>query len=73
MIGKHYLKYFPREIFRTLSGLTLYDSMFRSDDGSTGVVSGPHFTFTEVNRTAHFAMGKKYFYTQNTMFDKIHR
>ncbi len=64
MLGKQYLKYFPREVFRMTSGLTLYESMFRSDDGSIGVVSGPHSDFTRVNRTAHFAMGLKCFYTQ---------
>ena len=64
MLGKHYLKYFPREVFRMASGLTLYESMFRSDDGTTGVVSGPHAEFTKMNRTAHFALGKKCYLSQ---------
>ena len=32
MLGKHYMKYFPREIVRLESGLTVYDSMFKSTD-----------------------------------------
>ena len=64
MLGKQYLKYFPREVFRMTSGLTLYESMFRSDDGSIGIVSGPHSKFSQINRTAHFAMGLKCFYSQ---------
>ena len=34
MIGKQYLKYFPKEIAKLGSGLTLYTSRFRSPDGS---------------------------------------
>ena len=63
MIGKQYLKYYPREIFRTDAGLTIYDSVFRSHDGSSGIVSGPHSEFTRINRSAHFVI-QKCFYTQ---------
>ena len=55
MIGKHYLKYFPLEITRLKSGLTLYDSMFKNVEGSTGVVSGPHSEFSKSERASHFS------------------
>ena len=57
MLGKHYMKYFPREIVRLESGLTVYDSMFESYDHTTGVVCGPHPQFTLANRAAHFSLG----------------
>ena len=59
-IGKHYLKYFPLEITRLKSGLTLYDSMFKNAEGSTGVVSGPHSEFSKSERASHFS--KKFCY-----------
>ena len=65
MLGKHYLKYFPREITRLDTGLTIYDSMFESYDKTTGVVSGPHPQFTKVHRSAHFALDRRLsYYTQ---------
>ena len=57
MIGSQYLKYFPREVGRLESGLTLYKSLFRSSDGTNGIISGPHPSFTLVNRASHFALG----------------
>ena len=59
MIGSAYLKYSPREIARLESGLTIYDSMFKSPDGSTGVVAGPHPEFDKAERLAHFASDRK--------------
>ena len=65
MLGKHYLKYFPREITRLETGLTMYDSMFESYDKTTGLVSGPHPQFSKVHRTAHFALDRRLsYYTQ---------
>ena len=65
MIGSAYLKFSPREIARLESGLTIYDSMFKSPDGSTGVVAGPHPEFLKAERLAHFASEtKKIFYTE---------
>ena len=55
MIGKHYLKYFPREITRLESGLTLYESMFLSLDGTRGIISGPHPEFTKIHRSSRFS------------------
>ena len=49
MIGKHYLRYFPLEITRSKSGLTLSNSMYKSADGSTGVVSGHIQSFQKLN------------------------
>lgn len=59
MIGKHYLRYFPLEIARLESGLTLYESMFLSADGSTGIVSGPHEEFSKIDRASHFVVCEK--------------
>ena len=68
MIGKHYLKHFPREITRLDTGLTLYESMFKSYDDTIGVVSGPHPQFTKVHRTAHFAFDRRLsYYTQEAL------
>ena len=49
MIGKHYLRYFPLEITRLKSGLTLYNSMYKSADGCTSVVSGHIQNFQKLN------------------------
>ena len=57
MVGSQFLKYFPREVGRLESGLTLYRSMFRSSDGSNGIISGPHPSFTLVDRASHFSLG----------------
>ena len=65
MIGKQYLKYFPKEIIRLKSGLTLYKSPFSSPDGTNGVISGPHPEFSKVARTAQFAGGSSpHFFSQ---------
>ena len=61
MIGKHYLRYFPLEIARLKSGLTLYNSMFKGADGSTGVVSGPHPEFSKIERSTHFSVKLCYY------------
>ena len=58
MIGKQYLKYFPKEIVQLESGITLYRSRFRSSDGSNGVIAGPHPEFTKTDRMSHFAQDK---------------
>ena len=52
MIGVKYLRYFPKEVFMLLSGLTMYCSPFVSADGSRGVVAGPHKLFSKTNN--HF-------------------
>ena len=64
MLGSQYLKYFPFEMGRLNSGLTLYRSLFMGSDGSTGIIAGPHPSFTAVNRAAHFAFGQCYYSAQ---------
>ena len=65
MIGKHYLRYFPLEITRLKSGLNLYNSMYKSADGCTGVVLGPHPEFSKIERSAHFSDKKLCYYSPN--------
>ena len=49
MIGAAtYNRYFPTEVFRTSSGLSLCTSLFKNLDGSRGVVVGPHKSFTAI-------------------------
>ena len=62
MVGKQYLKYFPREIVQLESGLTLYKSRFKSPDDTDGVIAGPHPEFTKINRMAHFISDRKFVY-----------
>ena len=46
IIGMKYLKYFPKEVYKLPDGLTIYEAMFKSSDGSKGVVAGPHSSFS---------------------------
>ena len=46
MIGIQYQKYFPVEVLRLPSRLTLYESKFVGKDGTQGIISGPHPSFT---------------------------
>ena len=48
MIGIKYLRYHPKEIFQTLSGLTIYESPFENAHGGRGVIGGPHWVFTRI-------------------------
>ena len=48
MIGIQYQKYFPVEVIRLPSGLTLYESKFVGEDGTRGIIAGPHASFTAV-------------------------
>ena len=41
LIGIKYLKYFPKKVFQLESGLGIYESVFNTSDGYTGVVGGP--------------------------------
>ena len=52
MIGIKYLRYYPEEIFKLPSGLTIYQSKFVSSDGTRGVIGGPHQVFTQIEK--HF-------------------
>ena len=48
LIGLTYKKYFPKEVWESPEGLFIADSPFLSEDGTTGVIGGPHAKFTEV-------------------------
>lgn len=51
LIGAKYYYTHPREIFRSKSGLAIFDSLFLSQDGTTGVVLGPHPSFSEAEKS----------------------
>ncbi|XP_066924707.1 uncharacterized protein [Clytia hemisphaerica] len=57
MIGIKYSRYFPEEVFKMPSGLTIYRSCFKSPDGSTGVIGGPHPVFNNI-KDHHFNTNK---------------
>ena len=48
LIGLTYKKYFPKEVWQSPTGLFISDSPFLSEDGTTGVIGGPHAKFTQV-------------------------
>ena len=48
LIGLTYKKYFPKEVWQSSTGLFISDSPFLSEDGTTGVIGGPHAKFTQV-------------------------
>ena len=56
MIGIKYNRYNPKEIFRTVSGLSIYESQFKNADGGRGLIGGNHQIFTAI---------EKQFYQQN--------
>ena len=46
MIVIKYLKHSPKEGYKLPDGLTIYEAMFKSSDGSKGVVARPHSSFS---------------------------
>ena len=50
MIGSQYRKYFPVEVVRLPSGLSLCESKFIGADGTRGVICGPHPSFTRLEQ-----------------------
>ena len=52
LIGLTYKKYHPKEVWQSPDGLFLSDSRFLSEDGTTGVVGGPHEEFTKIENAA---------------------
>ena len=64
MIGMQYLKYFPKEIFQLESGLTLYESKFKSHDGSRGIICGPHKSFTDTNMKVGSHVSMRAYFTE---------
>ena len=53
MIGIQYMRYHPKFVFQLPSGLTIFESHFKSADGSRGVIGGPHKLFREINQRHH--------------------
>ena len=50
MIGIKYLRHHPKLIYQLLSGLSIYESMFKNSDGTRGVIGGPHEVFTKIKK-----------------------
>ena len=50
MIGAKYLRYSPKVVFETRTGLRILESVFSSPDGSRGTIGGPHPKITAVDR-----------------------
>ena len=53
LIGLTYHKYFPKKVWEAPSGLFISDSQLLSEDGTTGIVGGPHPKFTEIEGAQH--------------------
>ena len=53
LIGAKYFYTHPREVYRSKSGLAIFDSPFLSSDGTTGVLIGPHKRFSEIEQEFH--------------------
>ncbi|XP_066917852.1 uncharacterized protein [Clytia hemisphaerica] len=65
IIGIKYLRHFPKPIFQMLSGLTIYESSFESNDGSFGLIGGPHqvFNFIHQNQSTNFVTNQLRLYS----------
>ena len=50
MIGAMYNRYIPNQVHKMENGLAIYESLFSGEDGSRGVLLGPHQSF-KVRRT----------------------
>ena len=68
LIGSKYLRYFPVCIHKFDTGLGIYESVFKSTDGTRGVLNGPHKYFETLgNENAHIAGLKAYWALENEM------
>ena len=47
LIGAKYFYTHPHEVWRSKTGLSLFDSSFVGADGTTGIVYGPHKSFSD--------------------------
>ena len=56
LIGSKYLRYFPKEIHKFESGLTICESVFASSDGTRGIIGGPHEEWEKYERSSGVAM-----------------
>ena len=55
LLGIQYMKYWPRQVYQLPNGCTLYESQFIGNDGSRGVIGGPHASFNCDHDNAHHA------------------
>ena len=46
MIGALYNRFIPNQVHKMENGLAIYESLFSGEDGSRGVLLGPHKSFT---------------------------
>ena len=53
MLGIKYLRYYPKKVFQLPSGLIIYRSWFKNEEGTRGVIGGPHKVFTEIESRYH--------------------
>ena len=60
LVGLTYKKYHPKEVWESPTGLFLSDSCFLSEDGTTGVVGGPHEEFTKIESAGAGAGGTNF-------------
>ena len=68
LIGSKYLRYFPECIYKFKSGLGIYESVFKSEDGTRGVLNGPHEFFEKCAKdNAHIAGIRAYWVIGNEM------
>ena len=56
MIGIRYLRYFPKIIHQTSSGLSIFESSFTSASGGRGVIAGPHPSFSPFHTSCNFSL-----------------
>ena len=50
MLGMQYKKYFPKDLVELPNGLTFCESKFVGVDGTRGVICGPHWSFTAMQK-----------------------
>ena len=55
LFGMKYNRHSPREVFRTISGLSIYESKFKNPDGSRGLIGGNHEVFTAIENQFYSA------------------
>lgn len=50
MIGIKYLRYHLKPVFQLPSGLIIYESVFESANGGSGMIGGPHNIFSSIEK-----------------------
>ena len=55
LLGIRYLRYFPKLIYNLPCGLAIYAGQFRSPDGLTGVLGGPHKSWARAANQAELS------------------